>query len=54
MKIEEVKSLGKTQRVDAHSHLKALGLREDGYAEPIAAGFAGQESAREVGQLHTE
>jgi RuvB-like protein 1 (pontin 52) len=25
-----------------------LGLRDDGSAEPIAAGFVGQENAREV------
>lgn len=48
MQIQEVASLGKTQRIDAHSHLKALGLREDGTAEPSAAGFSGQENAREV------
>jgi len=48
MKIEEVKSVSKSQRVDAHSHLRALGLKEDGTAEPIAAGFAGQEAAREA------
>jgi RuvB-like protein 1 (pontin 52) len=48
MKIQEVKSLSRTQRVYAHTHLQALGLREDGTAEPVAAGFAGQEAAREV------
>jgi RuvB-like protein 1 (pontin 52) len=51
MKIEEVKSTGKTQRIDAHSHLRALGLTDKGEAEPIAAGFAGQEAAREVSFL---
>ena len=48
MQIQEVKSTAKSQRVDAHSHLKALGLREDGTAEPESCGFAGQEAAREV------
>jgi hypothetical protein len=48
MQIQEVKSLAKTQLVDAHSHVRALGLREDGTAEPISSGFAGQEAAREV------
>jgi RuvB-like protein 1 len=49
MKIEEIKTTGvKSQRVDAHSHLRALGLREDGTAEPVSSGFAGQEAAREV------
>jgi RuvB-like protein 1 (pontin 52) len=31
-----------------HSHIKGLGLNENGTAEPIAAGFVGQENAREV------
>lgn len=48
MKIEEVKSVTKSQRIDSHSHLKALGLREDGTAEPVSSGFAGQEAAREA------
>jgi RuvB-like protein 1 (pontin 52) len=48
MQIQEVKSLTKTSRVDAHSHLKGLGLKEDGTAEKAAAGFAGQSMAREV------
>ena len=48
MKIEEVKSTTKTQRIAAHSHLKGLGLNEDGSAVPVAAGFVGQEQAREV------
>jgi DNA helicase TIP49 (TBP-interacting protein) len=30
MKIEEVKSTVKTQRVAQHSHVKGLGLAEDG------------------------
>ena len=51
MQIQEVKSTAKTQRIDAHSHLKALGLRDDGAAEPVSAGFAGQEAAREVGAV---
>lgn len=48
MKIQEVKSHSRTQRVYAHTHLEALGLDADGSAQPIAAGFAGQEAAREV------
>ena len=35
-------------RVAAHSHIKGLGLREDGIAEQTAAGFIGQQQAREV------
>ncbi|GJQ71494.1 pont [Trypoxylus dichotomus] len=48
MKIEEVKSTVKTQRISAHSHIKGLGLDENGYAIPMAAGLVGQESAREA------
>jgi RuvB-like protein 1 (pontin 52) len=60
MKIEEVKSTTKTQRVAVHSHVKGLGLQEDGTvpdevaasnthkALPLAAGLFGQEQAREV------
>jgi len=47
MKIEEVKSTTKTQRVAAHSHVKGLGLDEDGKALPNAAGLVGQEDGRE-------
>lgn len=32
----------------AHSHIRALGLREDGVADQSAAGFIGQQQAREV------
>lgn len=48
MKIEEVKSTTKTQRIAAHSHIKGLGLDENGYAIQNAAGLVGQELAREV------
>jgi RuvB-like protein 1 (pontin 52) len=48
MKIEEVESTSRTQRVAIHTHIKGLGLREDGTAEPIAAGLVGQCSAREA------
>ena len=48
MKIEEVKSTTKTQRIAAHSHVKGLGLDENGIALPISAGLVGQEAAREV------
>lgn len=48
MKIEEVKSTAKTQRISAHSHIKGLGLDENGVPIQIAAGLVGQESAREV------
>lgn len=48
MKVEEVKSTVKTQRISAHSHIKGLGLDETGYAILMAAGLVGQEVAREV------
>ena len=47
MKIEEVKSTTRQQRVAAHSHVKGLGLNEDGTAAEVAAGLVGQEKARE-------
>ena len=47
MKIEEVKSTTKKQRVAAHSHVKGLGLDERGTAKQVAAGLVGQELARE-------
>lgn len=48
MKIEEVKSTSKTQRIAAHSHVKGLGLDDSGAAKPAGAGLVGQENAREV------
>lgn len=41
MKIEEVKSTTKTQRIAAHSHIKGLGLQEDGSAIEISHGLCG-------------
>jgi RuvB-like protein 1 (pontin 52) len=54
MKIEEVKSTTKTQRIAAHSHVKGLGLNENGVAIPIASGLVGQESAREAAGVVVE
>lgn len=48
MKIEEVKSTVKTQRISAHTHIKGLGLDDTGTPLQIAAGLVGQEAAREV------
>lgn len=48
MKIEEVKSTVKTQRIAAHSHIKGLGLDEAGSAVQMSAGLVGQKQAREV------
>jgi len=47
MKIEEVKSTTRQQRIATHSHVKGLGLNEDGTAAEVAAGLVGQEKARE-------
>lgn len=48
MKIQEVISTTKEQRVAAHSHIKGLGLKADGTSEHTGAGFVGQEAAREA------
>uniref|UniRef100_A0A9J8CBI6 RuvB-like helicase n=1 Tax=Cyprinus carpio carpio TaxID=630221 RepID=A0A9J8CBI6_CYPCA len=48
MKIEEVKSTTKTQRIASHSHVKGLGLDEAGNAKQSASGLVGQETAREA------
>ena len=37
-----------SKKVATHSHIKGLGLREDGHAEHISSGFVGQAKAREV------
>ncbi|KAF7720768.1 RuvB-like protein 1 [Apophysomyces ossiformis] len=54
MRIEQVKTTTREQRVATHSHIKGLGLREDGTAEPIMAGFVGQENAREASGVVVE
>ena len=46
MRIEEVASTTKTQRVATHTHIKGLGIKDDGTALSMAAGFVGQEEAR--------
>ena len=48
MRIEEVASTTKSQRVATHTHIKGLGLGDDGIAAVLAAGFVGQEQAREA------
>ncbi|KAL6579917.1 Ras and Rab interactor 1 [Orobanche minor] len=47
MKIEEVQSTTKKQRIATHTHIKGLGLEPNGKALPLAAGFVGQTSGRE-------
>jgi len=51
MKIDEVKSTVKTQRISAHSHVKGLGLNENGEAINAASGLVGQAQAREAAGL---
>ena len=46
--ISEVKGNARENRTAAHTHIKGLGLRSDGYAESSSAGFVGQVAAREV------
>lgn len=48
MKIEEVRSTTKTQRIASHTHIKGLGLDEAGNCIPISHGLCGQEKAREA------
>merc|ERR1719160_2029550 len=48
MKIEEVKSTTKAQRVASHTHVKGLGLDDKGNAQQCASGLCGQEKAREA------
>jgi RuvB-like protein 1 (pontin 52) len=49
IQIQEVQSTTKTQRISSHSHIKRLGLREDGTAiMPEGGGLVGQEKAREA------
>eukprot|EP01098_Paradermamoeba_levis_P014514 TRINITY_DN6956_c0_g1_i2.p1 TRINITY_DN6956_c0_g1~~TRINITY_DN6956_c0_g1_i2.p1 ORF type:complete len:459 (-),score=119.00 TRINITY_DN6956_c0_g1_i2:178-1554(-) len=48
LNVTEIKPTPKTQRISAHSHVKGLGLKEDGTALPMAAGLVGQIKAREA------
>lgn len=40
--------ISNSKKVATHSHIKGLGLKEDGHAEPIASGFVAQFKGREV------
>jgi len=48
MKIEEVKSTTRAQRIASHSHIKGLGLDENGDCIAVSHGMCGQERAREA------
>ncbi|XP_004970504.1 ruvB-like protein 1 [Setaria italica] len=47
MRIEEVQSTSKKQRIAIHTHIKGLGLDANGAALPLGSGFVGQAGARE-------
>ncbi|KAL0916205.1 hypothetical protein M5K25_013697 [Dendrobium thyrsiflorum] len=51
MRIEEVQSTTKKQRIATHTHIKGLGLDVSGHAIAMAAGFVGQVAAREAAGL---
>ena len=46
MRIEEVKSTTRAQRVATHSHVKGLGLNDDGSAAEVAADEERRRAAR--------
>lgn len=48
MKIEEVKSTERLERIASHSHIKGLGLNTDGTCKEIGSGLVGQLKAREA------
>ncbi|KKK22801.1 AAA family ATPase Pontin, partial [Aspergillus ochraceoroseus] len=48
VQISEVKGNSRENRTAAHTHIKGLGLRPDGTAEPSSDGFVGQATAREA------
>lgn len=48
MKIEEVKSTTRAQRIASHSHIKGLGLDDEGNCIAVSHGMCGQERAREA------
>lgn len=48
VQIQEVRANTRENRTAAHSHIKGLGLRSDGRADPNGAGFVGQTAAREA------
>ncbi|CDS40906.1 ruvB 1 [Echinococcus multilocularis] len=54
MRIEEVNSTTKSQRIAAHSHIRGLGLDENGEPLQNAAGLVGQMSAREAAGIIVE
>lgn len=54
MKIEDVRSTAKAQRIAAHSHVKGLGLSPNGTAAQMGGGLVGQQQAREASGVVVE
>ena len=54
IKIEEVKSTERLLRIATHTHVKGLGLKEDGTALAVSAGLVGQAKAREASGVVVE
>lgn len=50
--LSEVKGNSRENRTAAHTHIKGLGLRNDGTAETSGSGFVGQMAAREVSSMY--
>ena len=50
--LSEVKGSSRENRTAAHTHIKGLGLKNDGTAETSGSGFVGQTAAREVGNAN--
>ncbi|KAK7207481.1 TIP49 C-terminus-domain-containing protein [Myxozyma melibiosi] len=48
VKINEVKSSGRDSRTATHTHIKGLGLDDQGFATRVDGGFIGQTGAREA------
>ena len=48
VQITDARSTTRDSRTAAHTHIRGLGLRPDGYAESTSAGFVGQTAAREA------
>jgi RuvB-like protein 1 (pontin 52) len=48
VQINEIKGAQRENRTSAHTHIKGLGVDEQGYARRVEGGFVGQEAAREA------
>lgn len=48
MKVDELETSQKSKRINVHTHIKGLGLDENGVAQNIGQGLVGQKDAREV------